>query len=53
MKFSFSSKFPQRVCRQLLRALGAEIDNYRLILGVNVTELMTSLGISHPIIKRY
>lgn len=53
MKFTFSSKFRQSLYQQLLSGLGAEIDNYRTILGINVTELMTSLGISHLIIKRY
>ena len=52
MKFTFSSNFSQSLYQQLLCYLGAEIDNCRLILGINVKELMTALHVSHPIIKR-
>lgn len=53
MLFSFSSKFRQSLYRQLLRALAAEIDTYRQICGINITDMMKGLHISHPILKRY
>ena len=53
MKFTFSPKFRQQLYQQLLHDLAAEIDIYRLICGINVKEMMTTLHISHPILKRY
>ncbi len=53
MKFTFSSEFRQSLYQQLLQEIGAELDTYRLILGINVRELMTVLHVSHPHIKRY
>lgn len=53
MKFSFSSNFRQQHYQQLLREIGAELDAYRLILGINVTEMMAALHVSHPVVKRY
>lgn len=51
MKFTFSSRFRQSLYQQLLRDLGAEIDTYRQVCGINVRELMTALHVSHPNIK--
>jgi len=53
MKYTFSKKFPQFLCQQILREVGTSLDNFRLIYGINVRELMAELHISHLIIKRY
>jgi len=52
MKFSFSPKFRQSFYGQLLRELGDEIETYRIISGCNITEMMSALNISYPILKK-
>lgn len=52
MKFTFSKKFRLSIYAQLLRVLAKEIETYRLISGVNITEVMAELNISHPILKK-
>jgi hypothetical protein len=53
MKFSFSPKFRQSFYRQILRELGDEIETYRMVSGCNITEMMSALNISYPILKKY
>jgi hypothetical protein len=53
MKFTFSPKFRQLLYQQILAGLGAELDNYRLILGINVKEMMQDIHLSHLILKKY
>ena len=53
MKFTFSPKFRQSLYQRILAGLGAELDNYRLILGITVKEMKQDIHLSHLIIKRY
>lgn len=53
MCFTFSPKFRQLLYQQILAGLGAELDNYRLILGINVKEMMQNIHLSHLILKKY
>lgn len=53
MKFSFSKNFRLPLYAQLLQEVAAEIDTYRELAGINVTDMMTELHISHPTLKKY
>ena len=53
MKFSFSPRFRRSFYEQLLRELCEEIETYRLISGSNITEMMSALNVSYPILKKY
>jgi len=53
MKFTFSSNFRQSLYQQLLSVIGAEIDTYRQISGITLSEMMDNLHMSYPIIKRF
>ena len=52
MKFTFSSKFRQSLFKELLHELGAEMDTYRLITGSNIKDMMATLHISYPTLKK-
>ena len=53
MKFTFSSNFRQSLYQQLLSVIGAEIDTYRQISGITISELMGHLHMSYPTLKKY
>lgn len=53
MKFTFSSNFRQSLYQLLLSVIGAEIDTYRQISGITLSEMMDNLHMSYPIIKRF
>ena len=53
MKFTFSPSFHKSFYEQLLRELGEEIDTYRIISGSNIKDMMATIHISHPILKKY
>ena len=53
MKFTFSPRFHKSHYEQLLRELGDEIDTYRVISGGNVKDVMDTIHISHPVLKKY
>ena len=53
MKFTFSPRFHKSHHEQLLRELGDEIDVYRVISGSNVKDMMDTIHIIHPVLKKY
>lgn len=53
MKFSFSKNFRISMYAQLLQEIAAEIDTYRELAGINITDMMTELHISYPTLKKY
>lgn len=53
MRFTFSSKFRQSLYQRLLKELGGEIDDFRLICGCRVKRMMSDLHVSHQVLKKY
>jgi hypothetical protein len=53
MKFTFSEKFWLQRYQALLKELGCEIDDFRLMSNCSVKEMMADLHISHPVLKKY
>ena len=53
MKFTFSSRFHKSLYEQLLRDLAGDINTYRVLSGSTVKEMMDTIHISHPVLKKY
>ena len=53
MKFTFSPQFHRSSYEQLLRDLGGMINTYRVISGSSIKDVMDTVHISYPILKKY
>ena len=53
MKFGFSKEFRLHHYANILRELAAEIETYREISGLNITDMMVEMHISYPTLKKY
>lgn len=51
--FGFSKQFRLSTYEGILSAVGAEIEAYRMIAGINIKDMMAELHISHPILKKF
>ena len=51
MKYSFSQHFKQPLYKSLLHDMGRELEDYRILSGSWVKEMMTDLHISHRMLK--